>query len=271
MPDSAIGRVDHALEVVQLTDSHLFGEPQGQLLGLDTYDSLQRVIELVLAERSRIDLVLATGDLSQDGSTDSYRYFRQLSERIAAPVRWCPGNHDQRENMHEVARSSGLMNPVLDLGNWRIVLLDSLIPGKVFGRLHAAQLALLDKTLGEAPERHCLVCLHHHPVVIGSRWMDRLGLRNAAALFDILARHAQVRVLLWGHIHQEFDQVRDGLRLLASPSTCVQFEPGSKTFQVSSQAPGYRWLRLYEDGRLDTGVSRITGFEFQVGADIKGY
>ena len=97
------------------------------------------------------------------------------------------------------------------------------------------------------------------------------SLRNADALFAILDRHPQARAVLWGHIHQEFDQMRGNLRLLASPSTCVQFAPGSEDFQVGNEAPGYRWLRLHADGGLDTGVSRVNGIHFEVDYSVKGY
>ena len=43
-----------------------------------------------------------------------------------------------------------------------------------------------------------LVSFHHHPVPIGSDWMDPIGLRNPQALFDLLAPYPQVRCLLWG-------------------------------------------------------------------------
>ena len=66
-------------------------------------------------------------------------------------------------------------------------------------------------------------------------------------------------------------QQRGGIRLLASPSTCVQFAPGSEEFQVDTTAPGYRWLRLHADGRLETGVSRVTGIHFEVDYSVKGY
>ncbi|MCY1451598.1 3',5'-cyclic adenosine monophosphate phosphodiesterase CpdA [compost metagenome] len=58
--------------------------------------------------------------------------------------------------------------------------------------------------------------------------------------------------------------MRNGVRLLASPSTCIQFEPGSEDFKVGEQAPGYRWLRLHPDGAVDTGVSRVSDFEFTI-------
>ncbi|MCE6984277.1 phosphodiesterase, partial [Pseudomonas frederiksbergensis] len=76
------------MHLVQLTDSHLFADPQGTLLGMNTRDSLQRVIERVRAEQPRIDLVLATGDLSQDGSLASYASFRDLTASLKAPARW---------------------------------------------------------------------------------------------------------------------------------------------------------------------------------------
>jgi Icc protein len=163
------------------------------------------------------------------------------------------------------------MGPVLDIGAWRVILLDTLVPGEVFGQLRQAQLDMLDQALAEAPQRHHLICLHHHPVSIGSRWMDGIGLRNRDALFEVVDRHPAVKALLWGHIHQEFDGSRNGVRLLATPSTGVQFTPGSERFDVDKLAPGYRWLRLYADGRLETGVSRVVGVDFDVDYSVKGY
>ncbi|MEX6501471.1 3',5'-cyclic-AMP phosphodiesterase [Pseudomonas zhanjiangensis] len=271
MPSATPSAADSSVLLVQLSDSHLFADADGKLLGMETQDSLQRVIERVLEEQPQIDLVLASGDLSQDGSAASYVRFRQLTAALPAPARWFPGNHDEIPAMQAACAGSDLLEPVIDLGNWRIILLDSSIPGAVPGYIADAQLELLERALGEAPERHHLVCLHHHPVSIGCRWMEPIGVRNADALFAVLERFSQVRALLWGHVHQEFDQQRGDLRLLASPSTCVQFAPGSEEFQVDSSAPGYRWLRLHDDGRLDTGVSRVTGIDFEVDYSVKGY
>lgn len=271
MPSAQTFAADSSVLLVQLSDSHLLAETGGRLLGMDTQDSLQRVIERVREEQPQIDLVLATGDLSQDGSEASYARFREMTSVIPAPTRWLAGNHDEAPAMQAACVGTNLLEPVVDVGNWRIILLDSSIAGAVPGFLGDRQLALLERALSEAPERHHLVCLHHHPVPIGSRWMDPIGLRNPDALFAVLSRFEQVRGMLWGHIHQEFDQCRNNIRLLASPSTCVQFAPGSEEFQVDTTAPGYRWLRLFADGRLDTGVSRVTGIDFEVDYSVKGY
>lgn len=51
----------------------------------------------------------------------------------------------------------------------------------------------------------------------------------------------------------------------------MEFAPGSEEFQVDTEAPGYRWLRLRDDGVLETGVSRVTGIDFEVDYSVKGY
>lgn len=257
--------------VVQLTDSHLFAEADGTLMGLDTLASFNATVDRVLAELPQPDLVIASGDLSQDGSLASYQAFRAGSERIVAPKRWLPGNHDDLLQMAVAAQQSDFLDPVVDVGQWRVTLLDSAVPGAVPGYLEDKQLQLLAQALSEAPERHHLVCLHHHPVPIGCGWMEPIGLKNPDALFSVLDRFPQVRAVLWGHVHQEFDQLRDGVRLMASPSTCIQFAPGSEDFKVDSRPPGYRWLRLHDDGQLETGVSRLDEGAFSVDLGGGGY
>lgn len=236
MPSVSVVNPDAPVLLVQLSDSHLFAEADAVLLGMNTRESLRRAVELVREQQPQIDLVLATGDLSQDGTLASYQRFREMTALLDAPVRWIPGNHDEPQIMAQAAVHSDLLEPVVDVGNWRITLLDSAVPGSVPGYLQDSQLQLLAQALSEAPARHHLVCFHHHPVSIGCAWMEPIGLRNPDALFAVLDRFPQVRAVLWGHVHQEIDRERNGVRLLASPSTCIQFAPGSEDFRVSEQA-----------------------------------
>ncbi|MDH0305192.1 MULTISPECIES: 3',5'-cyclic-AMP phosphodiesterase [unclassified Pseudomonas] len=257
------------VHVVQLTDAHLFADPAGGLLGVKTRDSLAHVVDQVRREQQRIDLLLCTGDLSQDASVASYQAFRDLTATLGAPARWLPGNHDEARVMAEVAPE--LVRSVTDIGAWRIVMLDSAVIGATFGLLAADQLVVLDEALATAGDRHCLVCCHHQPVDIGCAWIAPIGLRNADELLARVKRYPQVKALLWGHIHQEWDEVRDGIRFLATPSTCIQFAPRSEAFKVSEERPGYRWLRLHADGWLETGVERALDFEVRLDFDSPGY
>lgn len=259
------------ITVVQLSDSHLFADVDGRLLGMQTDDSLQQVISAVVAEQSTIDLLLCTGDISQDGSLASYQRFAEMVQTLNTPMGWFAGNHDERLALQQVCAKTDWLHAVYDIGAWRIVLLDSSVANKVYGTLAEDQLALLEQALASAGERHVLIGLHHHPVPIHSCWMDKIGLHNAAQMLSIVSRYSNVKAVIWGHVHQEFDQQINGVRWLAAPSTCVQFAPHSEDFAVDDKAPGYRWLRLYEDGQLQTAVSRVENIDFEIDYSIKGY
>ncbi len=257
--------------VVQLTDSHIFADPDARLLGLDTLASLHAVIDQALDECPQIDLVLASGDITQDGSSAAYQRFIDAQARIAAPCYWIAGNHDNAARMADMGAAHGLNQPWVDAGAWRIVLLDSSQPGQVAGYLDETQLARLDAALASAGGRYVLVCLHHHPVSTGSDWMASIGLQNPEALFARLDADQRVRAVLWGHIHQSLDQQRGHLRLLATPSTCVQFAVGSREFAITDEPPGYRRLRLYADGRIETAISRLPVGSFLPDPTASGY
>ncbi|HHH44389.1 MAG TPA: phosphodiesterase, partial [Gammaproteobacteria bacterium] len=94
MAAGAAGTGAHPLRVVQVTDTHLYADPDGCLLGLNTRYCLAQVIDLVRSERSP-DLLVVSGDLTHDGSPQAYRHVQEAFRRIGAPV-WClPGNHDE--------------------------------------------------------------------------------------------------------------------------------------------------------------------------------
>jgi len=241
------------VRLLQLSDPHLFASPDGELRGVNTLASLQRVIAHATARKHTLDAVLCTGDIVNDES-EGYAHFVRELESIGRPVYCIPGNHDDT-----AALSRALSAPPfqvgghVDLGAWRIVLLDSCVPGRAGGHLAERELQALDAALAGS-NRHALICVHHHPVSMASRWLDAVGIENAAALFEVLDRHPQVRAISWGHVHQHFDSRRRGVRLLATPSTGAQFLPQSDAFAVDSRPPAYRRLTLRADGGIDTEV-----------------
>lgn len=265
--------LDHKaiLRLVQISDTHLYGPTEGQLLGINTLFSMQCVLNKVQYEQKSIDAILVTGDLSQDGTVQSYQHLQQALDTFSCPAFWLNGNHDRPDSMSQVAAGSTALQQVIQTASWQIILLNSQVAGAVFGVLAATQLQLLEDALQQRPDLHTLICLHHHPLPMGSAWIDKIGLQNSDELAAVIARHPQVRAVLCGHVHQESDRTLAGVRYLSSPSTCVQFLPGSSDFALDQQGPGYRWLELYADGRIDTGVSRVTEVEFTVDYNSQGY
>jgi Icc protein len=259
------------LNVVQITDCHLRAEPEGSLLGMNTLDSLDAVLELLQRENETPDIVLMTGDLAQDGSEAAYMALHLRTERFKCPVVWFMGNHDRSGPMQRVAEAHGLLQRSLTLKNWHFIFLNSSVPGKVHGYLGQSEFEWLEKELFAHADKHVVIALHHNPVPVGSVWLDAIGLRNGKALLGVIERHACVRLILWGHIHQVYDGHFNGVRLLASPSTCIQFKPLSQSFALDELAPGYRRVRLFSDGTLETEVLRVEHIDFEVDLESKGY
>ncbi|MDC1391710.1 phosphodiesterase, partial [Gammaproteobacteria bacterium] len=77
--------------VFQFTDSHLSADPAACMRGVNTTDSLKAVTALASA-LALPDAIVATGDLSQDGSEASYSRFREEVSQPNIPLRWLPGN-----------------------------------------------------------------------------------------------------------------------------------------------------------------------------------
>ncbi|MBL4583014.1 MAG: 3',5'-cyclic-AMP phosphodiesterase [Pseudomonadales bacterium] len=258
--------------IIQITDSHLGASRDQTLLGINVFQSLELVVELVKQEQGQnFDRIIATGDISCDGSEQSYFDYLELVEAFGQPVSWLPGNHDNPAVMANISNALLQQQKVVDFPGWQIILLNSKIENSPGGRLPKAELALLEDALQNANGKSSMICLHHPPVLVGCGWMDSQHLDNDAAFFKLIDQYPRTQLVLWGHIHQLFDTVRQRVRLLSTPSTCHQFEPQQQQFMVGQQLPGYRWIDLYPNGQIDTGVSRIKSTPFEIDYLSLGY
>lgn len=256
--------------IVQLTDSHLYKDPGSRLMGMNTAASFAAVVDLVRQERPHIDFILGTGDITQDASVEGYDRFRKAALSLCPKMAWIPGNHDEAELMQHLPFDTSHYIKIVDNAHWRIVLLDSSILKTVHGNLANDELKFLDDALASAGDRHVLVTLHHNPIPSGSVWLDNHRLKNSEDFHAVINRHDNVKVILWGHIHQFVDKEIDGRRYLATPSTCVQFAPQQVDFKADDAPPGYRWLDLYPDGHIETAVSRVS-VQLDVDLNSAGY
>jgi Icc protein len=242
--------------LIQITDCHLTRSEE-VLNRVNTLKSFHTVLELIKSEIHDISLVLGTGDISQDGSVESYQTYIEGIGTLGVPHCWLPGNHDLADVMSSKSDSLLSTSKSISLGDWRILLLDSHVENKVYGLMSDSELQFVEQELVSCREPFVLVALHHHVLPIHSVWIDKLGVKNSSDLLRRLKETPKVRGVVYGHVHQEMEKTENGIRFLGSPSSCFQFRPGSLDFELDDKLPGYRWLRLKDDGSIDTGVSRI--------------
>ncbi|MBT0519479.1 3',5'-cyclic-AMP phosphodiesterase [Morganella morganii] len=264
-----------AVRILQITDTHLFAGETDTLLGINTLHSYHAVLDAIVKQQLPADLIVATGDLVQDQSTRAYQRFTDGIARLPAPCVWLPGNHDYQPSMAQELAAAGISpsKQVLLGEQWQILLLDSQVQSVPHGELSDDQLIWLDNCLAQQPDRHTVVMLHHHPLASGCTWLDQHSLRNSHMLAEVLTRYQNIEGILCGHIHQDLDVMWNGIRMLATPSTCVQFKPHCTNFTLDTAAPGWRYLELTtgENPSLTTQLFRLDTDEFSPDLGSDGY
>ena len=240
------------VRILQITDTHLFTDPSVIKNGMSTSETLSTVLNHALDEWIP-DLLLVTGDVAQEPVKETYENFNSiLREKYLGDLFVVPGNHDVGAIVEE-------MYPYceLELGSWSIIGVDTHQDGVVAGHVTEENLRKLEQDL-DRTAGHSLVAGHHPITDVGSDWLDVHSVNNGSELVTILEAQENACSYVCGHIHQEFDQMQNGVRYLATPSTCWQFARNSDSFKMDNLAPGWRWLILKEDGSLDTHVSRLS-------------
>lgn len=240
-----------SLLLLQVTDTHLFASASDFKNDIYPFHSLELVLDVALHERNP-DLVLATGDIAQEPIAETYSLFVELvRENYSGPLVAVPGNHDVGETMRKV-----LPTTCPAMNSWSIVTLDTHVDHEVAGLVSSEEFEALSMRLQEDHD-HLLVVGHHPLADIGCAWLDAHRVANGDAIVGLLESCPATRAYLCGHIHQEYDRTHNGIRYLATPSTCWQFAPNTDSFGFDDSPPGWRWLELHDDGTIHTEVCRL--------------
>jgi 3',5'-cyclic-AMP phosphodiesterase len=245
------------LTVAQITDTHIFADDNQEFFGINTTKSLISVVSL-LKSQPPVDLLLLTGDLSQDETPQSYQVLRDLISPLQIPTYYIPGNHDQPDLMSQVFHQDPFHSAKSFIqGGWQFILLSTQADNCVQGKLSPQTLIDLEQQLQNNSDRPTIIVLHHHPILINSQWMDNIMLEQPQKFLDIIDRHPQVKIVLFGHIHQEFEKQRQNVHYLGCPSTCIQFQPNQPKMLIDDQKPALRILKLHPEGTFTSQIHRV--------------
>jgi len=243
------------VRLLHLTDHHLFEDREAVLHGTITYETLSTVIEHIRDSKYRADAIIITGDLIQDDSETAYIRFQELIKVLGLPVYCVPGNHDIKLIMQKLLSVDKFHYcPSVHHGNWLITGIDSCVDGKAGGFISPDGLNALRKQLSRTNAENVAILLHHPPLPMNSEWLDQMGLHNSEDFWQAITASGKVRTAIFGHVHQEFDQTVDKVRVIGTPSTCAQFKPLNATFSIDEKPPGYRLIDLHINGTIETKV-----------------
>lgn len=258
--------------ILQITDMHLFADSNQRLLGVNTTDSFMAVVALAYQQYPEPELILLTGDLSQDETKEAYERIAETLSCFTCPKYWIPGNHDDADYIQSVFTERHIQDQKhIILHDWQLILLDTKKPDAVEGYLAEEQFEFMESILGTYPELPTLIFLHHHPLPVGSLWLDRLMLTNADDFWKQLEPYHHIKGVICGHVHQEHESTQGPILFYSTPSTCFQFKRYSKPFGVEELMPGYRVIELKDDGIFETRVHRLEDFNLNLDPSSGGY
>ncbi len=241
------------IRVAQISDCHVAADPDALYRGQSADENLARIVQAVRQWQPR--LVMVTGDVSEDGSRESYERTSSLLSQIGAPLMALPGNHDDSALMSRYFPAGPWEEPYhKEVGNWQLVLLDSTVCGRVSGAFDSHDLEKLQQTLDNSEKPHRLLALHHQPVPVGAAWIDRYCLESPQRFLNVIDQSAGTRCIVWGHVHHDFRLQRKECLLLGAPSSVANSLPGMERFTLDPSGPSCRWLELSADGAVDTGI-----------------
>lgn len=255
--------------LIQITDTHLMDQPETEFVGINPEQNFHAVMQDIQRRFDHIDAILNTGDLAQTALMATYDRYINYMKQFAVDFYQIPGNHD---NLDIFPFHDPQPNPtIIELGQWRVILLNSTVNGRTDGRIQTAQLKILKEILQNFQDYHVIIACHHNPFNMNSQWLDQHKLKNADELKAILAPFKNIKALLHGHVHQESNNEWNGIQFISTPATCVQFKPNTKEFAFDKLAPGYRCLHLKANGEFATQVHRLENFNIIINEEILGY
>ena len=246
------------MNIIQITDCHLFSEIQKNgYNNIKPDQSLQHILAEVTLRQP--DVLLVTGDISGDGSGQSYQHFSKLlyETGINCRIGIIPGNHDNQAQMKSHIDSDYLWinkHRLILPNRWHIHLLDTQYQ-YAMGQISESNLASLTEYLSLHCNDYHLLAAHHHPIPCDG-WMDKHEWTNRQEFNAVVAANPSIKGVVYGHIHMAIEQQKDQCLYMACPSTCWQFATES-SFATSDLLPGYRVLKLLDNGQIVTSIHRL--------------
>jgi 3',5'-cyclic-AMP phosphodiesterase len=197
-----------------------------------------------------VDAAISKGDIADRGLPEQFVAAARAFAGLSVPHHAFLGNHDYYGRLEglEVDGYALLGQPpaprAVDLGGWRLLLLETALPGEHHGVFDDDRLRWLAEALEEtrAEATPTLLLMHHQPVPpehAGS-FPNDIGLRpeHSLRVFELLGRQPQVKGVLIGHTHRNRVRRYPGARHVPFIEVhCTKDYPG-----------GWAHYRLFADG-----------------------
>ena len=236
------------MRIAHISDLHMCSSPDTYIYGVNPYENMMRAISL-LKDRQDIELGVITGDISNDGSIDSYLIADEILSGFNFPIYIINGNHDNADELLKKPYSKMKYAPTFEFGGIHFFSLNTVAladdgTNRSRGRISETEFARLryyiSKTTGP------IVVLMHHPATLTHSWLDRRILEDRERFIECVTASDKVITVLSGHNHYATKKRVKGCLFSTAPSVSTSFSVNLKPFEEAN-TPGISIVDIYID------------------------
>lgn len=243
------------LKLIWLTDLHLRMQDDPQALANEA--RLGSCIEHAYLHHPDAGLCVVTGDVVDTGKKDEYRRLKHFGLERWNELRALPGNHDCAPHLARSLIGTGQQWPgSMSISGFRLVFLDTSVAGRDCGRVGSDVISWLDAECRESAEP-ILLFMHHQPMQTYVPSTDTIGLEDASAFADLVARQSErIAHIFFGHCHMPISGSLAGVGFTGLPATALQQRPdfADEVFVIDSNAPPYYGVIFADEHTVVTHI-----------------
>ena len=235
------------MRLLHLSDLHLCSSTDAIIYGINPFDNLQKAIGNIRAFKDTIDFCVITGDISNDGSKESYELADTALSLLPFPVYVTNGNHDDYHNLIDTKHRKLTFCPWVTRQGINFLFLNSVANAE--DGTNRSKGLLSDKRVKD--QNNPTIILMHHPVLTTGSWMDRRILINRDDFLSVVASIPQVVAVLSGHNHRSFKNRIGTCLFSTSPSISTSYSDQLRPYEEAF-SPGFDLLTIEADITYNT-------------------
>ncbi len=217
--------------VAHVSDLHLTGSNFVEKWG----ENLIKILNSI-----KPDIVVITGDITDDGYIHEYEIAKEFLGRIDAEKLIVPGNHDARNKGYEIFEEIfGTRYPLYENDEIVILGIDSSEPDIDDGHIGRENYSMIKEKM--ATDKMKILALHHHLIPIPGTGRERNIPIDAGDVLNLCMK-LQINFVLSGHKHLPWKWKLENIYLITAGTACSRRLKG-KSY------PSFNLFRI-EDGEI---------------------
>lgn len=218
------------IRIAQISDIHMNNQKNSIFRGSNPYNNLLNTLAII--KKNCYDYLIFSGDVSEDGSPESYALVKSAIKNIDVPCYFIHGNHDNLTNMTKVFQPLMMTSfvPLSFLG-WELFFLDTTDGNNPYGLIsNEAYLNLLQRIKNSNANKIGLI-MHHQPSTVGTPLTDQFKIKNDDLIGQLIEKE-KIEIIIFGHVHNDYEFFIKNTFCSSAPAVCLQFIKGTDTLSI---------------------------------------